>query len=109
MRKILLSSVSVAALTLVTITSAQAQSTVNVMAGGPWYVSLFGGASYAHPAKSRVFSASITSLEQSFKSGFSVGLTAGKQLTDVLRAEVELSYSRFANDKLTLIAPSGSR
>jgi len=82
----------------------------NIYGDGTWYVSLFGGVSFANSAKTRAtattttgtFTTATANITQRFKDGFSVGIAAGKQLTDIFRAEVELSYSKVKNKNLSL-------
>jgi len=117
MKKILLSGASIAVLSLSLVSSANAQSMGNVYGDGTWYVSLFGGVSFANSAKTKLTATTTSSLittsgtlgvTQRFKDGFSVGIAAGKQLTDMFRAEVELSYSKVNNKNLLLTATTGS-
>lgn len=116
MRKILLSGASIAALSLSLVSAANAQSMGDVYGDGTWYVSLFGGVSFANSAKTRAtvttatgtFTTGTASVTQRFKDGYSVGIAAGKQLTDMFRAEVELSYTKVKNKNLTIATTATS-
>src|SRR4051812_13501493 len=95
MNKSLFATCAAAALSLFTIHAQAADVTAPAPEETTFYVSLFGGASFLQDVETDY---TVGGYELSTKTGYIVGGAIGMRIWDPLRAEVELSYSRWEAD-----------
>jgi len=95
MKKTLLAACAVAALSLFAANAQAADVTAPAPEENGFYVSLFGGASFLDDVETDFYSGGY---ELNTKTGYIVGGAIGMRIWDPLRAEVELSYSRWNAD-----------
>lgn len=106
MRLYILSGISALALTAVMASAHAADVAVEVLPQqNLWYVSLFGGASFAQDVKAD-FDGDEYSLD--LKTGFVVGGVVGRRINDAFRVDGEISYARYKADSYTMSSRAGS-
>ncbi len=111
MRNLLLAGVSCVALSLGAASSAQAQSVESFLTDNTWYVSLFGGISFPETSSGKLSGGFLTTTTTTgiagkfnlrHKTGYTLGLSVGKQVTDRVRGELEVSYTSVNNKNLRI-------
>lgn len=106
MRKISYTGISIFTLFVSLAPSAMAGPMDYISGEGAWYGGVLGGW-----ASAKTIDATSTSLpggpsfdlETKLKEGFSLGAVVGRQITPLFRSELEVSYSKFNNDTLSLL------
>src|SRR5262245_42614755 len=97
MKKRLLAATAIAALT-VFVSTTDAADVIEAPAESIFYVSLFGGASFLEDVDTN-YDGNGEEYSVETKTGYIVGGAIGARIWDPLRAEIELSYSRWNGDE----------
>lgn len=85
--------------------AADAQAVEVLPAQNLWYVSLFGGASFAQDVKTIDYADDEYSLD--LNTGFVVGAAVGWRINDAFRVEGEVSYARYKTDSYSYTCCGG--
>lgn len=92
--------ISAVALTLGAISGASAQDMGGPSGYGDWYVSIFGGITFAD-STTETLGAGYR-VTTSFDDGYTIGIAAGREVMANLRGELELSHTESKNDKISV-------